>query len=140
MNEMNAQLKAISLDYLAKLYDMLEIILQKFSDIFGSPIKYDNQNYAFVGSFKGYEVVVMRDHNNFYIKACVLAGKDNVAAEATIYADGQYSETYKRIDKDTKLVIMEWFDAIAGSAEAVVPAEYDSEEDVEETPKTSDDE
>lgn len=139
MNNIVSKINDISVTNTWKTHDLLDRVLEAEAINFPTnEIKFDGEHVAFVTDIDEYRLVVIRDLNAFVVAA--RAVKDgNVVAECTVTVDGQFNETYGRIQNiDIKHKISDWFTAIGGIDTTHLQGQYiGSEENVPDTDETA---
>ena len=135
MNDIVSKINDISVTNTWKTHDLLDRVLEAEAINFPTnEIKFDGDHVAFVTNIDEYRLVVIRDLNAFVVAA--RAVKDgNVVAECTVTVDGQFNETYGRIQNiDIKHKISDWFTAIGSIDTTHLQGQYiGSEENVPDT-------
>lgn len=135
MNDIVSKINDISVRNTWKTHDLLNRVLEAEAINFPTnEIKFDGDHVAFITDIDEYKLVVIRDLNAFVVAA--RAVKDGaVVAECTVTVDGQFNETYGRIQNiDIKHKISDWFTAIGNIDTVHLQGQYiGSEENVPET-------
>lgn len=135
MNDIVSKINDISVTNTWKTHDLLDRVLEAEAINFPTnEIKFDGDHVAFVADIDEYRLVVIRDLNAFVVAARVV--KDGaVVAECTVTVDGQFHETYGRIQNiDIKHKISDWFTAIGNIDTVHLQGQYiGSEENVPDT-------
>jgi hypothetical protein len=135
MNDIVSKINDISVTNTWKTHDLLDRVLEAEAINFPTnEIKFDGDHVAFITDIDEYKLVVIRDLNAFVVAA--RAVKDGaVVAECTVTVDGQFNETYGRIQNiDIKHKISDWFTAIGNIDTVHLQGQYiGSEENVPDT-------
>jgi hypothetical protein len=135
MNDIVSRINDISVTNTWKTHDLLNRVLEAEAINFPTnEIKFDGDHVAFVTDIDEYRLVVIRDLNAFVVAARAVKN-GNVVAECTVTVDGQFNETYGRIQNiDIKHKISDWFTAIGNIDTTHLQGQYiGSEENVPDT-------
>lgn len=135
MNDIVSKINDISVTNTWKTHDLLDRVLEAEAINFPTnEIKFDGDHVAFVTDIDEYRLVVIRDLNAFVVAARAVKN-GNVVAECTVTIDGQFNETYGRIQNiDIKHKISDWFTAIGSIDTTHLQGQYiGSEENVPDT-------
>jgi hypothetical protein len=135
MNDIVSKINDISVTNTWKTHDLLDRVLEAEAINFPTnEIKFDGDHVAFVTDIDEYKLVVIRDLNAFVVAARAVKN-GNVVAECTVTIDGQFNETYGRIQNiDIKHKISDWFTAIGNIDTTHLQGQYiGSEENVPDT-------
>jgi hypothetical protein len=135
MNDIVSRINDISVTNTWKTHDLLDRVLEAEAINFPTnEIKFDGDHVAFVTDIDEYRLVVIRDLNAFVVAARAVKN-GNVVAECTVTVDGQFNETYGRIQNiDIKHKISDWFTAIGNIDTTHLQGQYiGSEENVPDT-------
>jgi hypothetical protein len=135
MNDIVSRINDISVTNTWKTHDLLDRVLEAEAINFPTnEIKFDGDHVAFVTDIDEYKLVVIRDLNAFVVAARAVKN-GNVVAECTVTIDGQFNETYGRIQNiDIKHKISDWFTAIGNIDTTHLQGQYiGSEENVPDT-------
>jgi hypothetical protein len=135
MNDIVSRINDISVTNTWKTHDLLDRVLEAEAINFPTnEIKFDGDHVAFVTDIDEYRLVVIRDLNAFVVAARAVKN-GNVVAECTVTVDGQFNETYGRIQNiDIKHKISDWFTAIGNIDTTHLQGQYiGSEENVTDT-------
>lgn len=113
-NNLVRYLKELTILLTNRVYDILDVVVTKYEEIFSTKAQFDQSNGAFVGKIDMYTAVITKDLNGFYVKVAIYDKLNECVAEGGINVEGKYNETYnQRIPRNIKPLINTWFEAIA---------------------------
>lgn len=113
-NNLVRYLKEITMPLANRVYDILDVVVTKYEEIFSMKAQFDQSNGSFVGKIDMYTAVITKDLNGFYVKVAIYDKLNECVAEGGINAEGKYNETYhQRIPRNIKPLLNTWFEAIA---------------------------
>lgn len=113
MNKINEYLRNTTLNYTNKLHDIISVILDKYTEVFNTEMKFNSEAPAFVGELGEYTLVLTRDLNGLFVKVNVINSNNVTVADCGLNVEGKFSETFTRIPVELKKAISEWFDLIS---------------------------
>lgn len=114
MNNINEQLRNMTVTYVNKLHDILSVALDKYTEVFNTEMQFNPEGPAFVSELGEYRIILARDLNGLFVKVNVVNSNNVTVADCGLNVEGKFSETFTRMPIELKKIISEWFDLISG--------------------------
>ena len=113
MNNINEQLRNMTVTYVNKLHDILSVILDKYVEVFNADMQFNPEGPAFVSELGEYRIILTRDLNGLFIKVNVVNQNNETVADCGLNVEGKFTETFTRMATEPKKILTTWFDAIS---------------------------
>ena len=113
MNNINEQLRNMTVTYVNKLHDILSVILDKYVEVFNAEMQFNPEGPAFVSELGEYRIILTRDLNGLFIKVNVVNQNNETVADCGLNVEGKFTETFTRMATEPKKILTTWFDAIS---------------------------
>jgi hypothetical protein len=113
MNNINEQLRNMTVTYVNKLHDILSVILDKYVEVFNAEMQFNPEGPAFVSELGEYRIILTRDLNGLFIKVNVVNQNNETVADCGLNVEGKFTETFTRMAAEPKKILTTWFDAIS---------------------------
>lgn len=113
MNNINEQLRNMTLAYVNKLHDILGVVLDKYVEVFNTDMQFNPEGPVFVSELGEYRIILSRDLNGLFIKVNVVNQNNETVADCGLNVEGKFTETFTRMAAEPKKLLTAWFDAIS---------------------------
>ena len=113
MNNINEQLRNMTITYVNKLHDILSVVLDKYVEVFNADMQFNPEGPAFVSELGEYRIILSRDLNGLFIKVNVVNQNNETVADCGLNVEGKFTETFTRMTSEPKKILTAWFDAIS---------------------------
>lgn len=113
MNNINEQLRNMTVTYVNKLHDILSVALDKYTEVFNTELQFNPEGPAFVSELGEYRIILSRDLNGLFIKVNVVNQNNETVADCGLNVEGKFTETFTRMTTEPKKILATWFDAIS---------------------------
>lgn len=114
MNNVNEQLRNMTVIYVNKLHNILSVVLDKYVEVFNADMQFNPEGPAFVSELGEYRIILSRDLNGLFVKVNVVNSNNVTVADCGLNVEGKFTETFTRMPIELKKTISEWFDLISG--------------------------
>lgn len=113
MNNINEQLRSMTITYVNKLHDILSVALDKYTEVFNTELQFNPEGPAFVSELGEYRIILSRDLNGLFIKVNVVNQNNETVADCGLNVEGKFTETFTRMTAEPKKLLTAWFDSIS---------------------------